>query len=162
MHHAAAQDISDIYAFERERKFSAPLRIKDLYHQFVRPEMTDTRPDWDNMAEDIFFLNTTAAKYEEWELDRAKKDGLTDLELMAHRSFADCKRVCQAQNKCLQFRFRKGICSLSHKFRHGNPVKREKDDFYRSTSGWDMTKIKAWVEEHDKCEEPFDWPIKDA
>lgn len=36
MHHASAEEVSEIYAFEKERNFSHPMRIKDMYHRFIK------------------------------------------------------------------------------------------------------------------------------
>ncbi|KAK2591474.1 hypothetical protein QQS21_010820 [Conoideocrella luteorostrata] len=162
MHHAVAEEISDLYAFERERKFSKPLRIKDLYHRFMSPHLIDARPDWDNLSEDVYYLNTSIAQYEEWEVNRAKKDGLSNEEAEAYKSFDDCKTACLSLENCFQFRFQNNICGMAHKFKHGKPTKKGDDDSKRYMSGWNTKKIKQWIEKQKDCDKSFKWPVKDT
>ncbi|OAQ73253.1 glycosyltransferase family 31 protein [Pochonia chlamydosporia 170] len=162
MHHAAAEDISDIYAFEKERKFQKMLRIKDLYHKFMGPELVEARPDWDNLSEDVYYLNKTRAAYEDWELGRAKNDDLSAEEAEAYKSFDDCKKACLSMDNCFQFRYQNSICAVAHKFMHGKPVKKGDDDSKRYMSGWNVKKIKEWIEEQADCDKKqFKWPVKD-
>ncbi|GJN74520.1 hypothetical protein PLICBS_008611 [Purpureocillium lilacinum] len=151
MHHAGAQEISDIYAFEKGRNFSYPLRIKDLYHEFVEDQLVVSRNDWNNLSDDVFYLNKSASAYSDWELGRAKKGDLTALEAVAHRSFEDCRKACDGASDCLQYRFWNGICSFSKTIKHGNPTKLEKEVWWRFKSGWNLKRIKEWVTAHDTC-----------
>ncbi|KND94347.1 hypothetical protein TOPH_01254 [Tolypocladium ophioglossoides CBS 100239] len=114
MHHASAQEVSEIYAFEQERNFSYPMRIKDLYHRFVEDRLRAARDDWDNLSDDVFYLNSSASDYDDWELKRAKKENLSALEMAAHQSFDDCRRACQSLDECFQYRFHNGICAISY------------------------------------------------
>ncbi|KAG8427638.1 hypothetical protein J3459_006518 [Metarhizium acridum] len=92
MHHVGAEDISDLYAFEKERKFKKMLRFKDLYHKFMSPELVEARPDWDNLSEDVYYLNSTRAEYDEWELTKAKTENLSDAEADAYKSSTTARR----------------------------------------------------------------------
>ncbi|KAG6148041.1 hypothetical protein E4U46_000078 [Claviceps purpurea] len=162
MHHVSAEEISELYAFEKERNFEHPLRIKDLYHKFVGSTLKASRPDWDNLSDDVFYLNETLADYAEHELKRAKKDDLNDEEAVAWRSFDDCRNACLSRDDCFQFRYQNHLCAVGHKLRHGNPTKTDKDDSKRYMSGWNMAKISDWIKKKGECESPFKWPIRDS
>ncbi|KAJ6441810.1 glycosyltransferase family 31 protein [Purpureocillium lavendulum] len=159
MHHAGAQEVSDIYAFEKGRNFSDPLRIKDLYHEFVEDQLVVSRNDWNNLSDDVFYLNRSASSYSDWELGRAKKGDLSALEAAAHRSFDDCRKACDGDQTCLQYRFWNGICSFSKTIKHGSPTKLESEAWWRYKSGWNIKRIKEWVAAHDTCGS-VDFPIK--
>ncbi|PHH85560.1 hypothetical protein CDD83_244 [Cordyceps sp. RAO-2017] len=161
MHHVGAEEVSDLYAFERERNFSQPMRIRDVYHRFVKDQLTATRDDWDNLSDNVFFLNASAYQYADWELQRAKKEDLSALELVAHQSFDDCRRACQSMEKCLQFRFYHGICAISDSIKHGHPTKKEEDQHWQYQSGWNLRRIEEWVAAHDDCG-AVQFPIRDG
>ncbi|EFZ01365.2 glycosyltransferase family 31 protein [Metarhizium robertsii ARSEF 23] len=162
MHHVVAEDISDLYAFEKERKFKKMLRIKDLYHKFMSPELVEARPDWDNLSEDVYYLNSTRAEYDEWDLAKAKTENLSDAEADAYKSFDDCKKACLSMTNCFQFRYQNSICGISHKIKHGKPAKKGNDDSKRYMSGWNVENIKKWVEEQGDCDKHnFKWPVSD-
>lgn len=160
MHHVVAEEISAIYALERDQKFKT-MRIKDLYHKFVGPQLVEARPDWDNMSDDVYYLNNTLADYEDWQVNGAKTDGLSDEEGEAHKSFNACKTACVSLEDCFQFRYQNGICSIAHKFKHGKPVKKDDDGFKRYMSGWNVEKIEKWVERYDDCAPSLAWPVSD-
>ena len=169
LHHTGAQDISDIYAFEQERKFSYPLRIKDLYHRFVSSHLTDTRLDWDNLSDGAHYLNGSAHKYEDWEIKRATHGPLSPLEMAAPGSFEDCQKLCESQKNCIQFRYMRATCSLAGKIAHGKPVKKRNGDdvdnsngdFERPMSGWILSRVSSWVQRHNECDEQIKWPVTD-
>ena len=157
MHHIGSEEVSDFDAFEQARNFSAPMRVRDIYHQFLEPHLTEVRVDWDNGSQDETFLDPESGKHSEEEIEAAKKDDLTPLEKKAHLSFRDCREACVASNDCFQFRFHNSICGIHRSIKHGEPTKREWNEEERSMSGWDVAKIKAWVKSHDKCG-AIQWP----
>ncbi|KAL7941612.1 glycosyltransferase family 31 protein [Trichoderma barbatum] len=159
MHHVGSEELSELYAFERGRNFAFPLRIKDLYHQFVAPQLAPIRPDWDNMSEDILYLNASLNVYDEEQLSKAYTQNLSHLEKMAHLSFDNCRAACQADKECLQYRFHQGICGFGMRIIHGRPKPREDDVLKRWVSGWDVDKIQAWVQKHNSCDDRIDWPL---
>ncbi|PFH55125.1 hypothetical protein XA68_10650 [Ophiocordyceps unilateralis] len=164
MHHMDPEEVSNMWAFEQERAFSHPMRIRDLYHRFVQDKLVAVRNDWDNLSETANYLNASAFQYSDWELERARKSDLSALELMAHKSFDDCRRVCQSLEKCVQYHFRNGICSISHTIRHGKPVKPEKEEHkaqWQHRSGWMVKRIHDWVEAHDNCR-GVQYPVEDS
>ncbi|KAM4059198.1 glycosyltransferase family 31 protein [Hirsutella rhossiliensis] len=161
MHHAGAEEVSELYAFEKERDFSYPMRIKDLYHRFVKDQLMARRDDWDNLSDNVFYLNSSAYEYLDWEKKKAKTENLSALEMLAHESFDDCRRACHSLPECLQFRFYHGICAISHTIKHGHPTKQEPYQHWRFMSGWNVKRIEEWVEEHDDCGE-VEFPIEDS
>ncbi|KAL7798237.1 glycosyltransferase family 31 protein [Trichoderma ceciliae] len=159
MHHVGSEELSDLYAFERERNFASPMRIKDLYHHFVAPQLAPSRPDWDNLSDDVFYLNASSNMHDDEQLRRAKKKGLSPLEKTAHLSFDNCRQACQADKACLQYRFHHGVCGFSWKIKHGYPKPKEDHILDRWMSGWEVEKIQAWVQEHGKCDDKIKWPL---
>ncbi|KAL6864125.1 glycosyltransferase family 31 protein [Trichoderma novae-zelandiae] len=161
MHHVGSEELSRLYAFERERNFAFPMRIKDLYHQFVAPQLVPIRPDWDNMSDDVFYLDMSSSSdlLDEEQLSRVKTEELSGLEMMAHLSFDSCRAACQADDECLQYRFHDGICGFGRRIIHGQPKSKEDHILQRWMSGWDVDKIEAWVQEHNSCDENIDWPL---
>lgn len=135
------------------------MRIKDLYHRFVEDRLRATRDDWDNLSDNVFYLNSSASNYADWELSRAKQQDLSALEMAAHNSFEDCRRACHSLDECFQYRFRNGICAISHTIKHGNPTKKEKEERWAYKSGWNVKRIREWVKAHDNCGD-VEFPIK--
>lgn len=133
------------------------MRIKDIFHRFMEPHLTDRRLNWDNGADNEIYLNATAGHYEDWELEKAHKDNMTPLEQKAHLSFEDCGAACLARGDCFQYRFHNGICGMQHSFKHGHPTPGSDNAQDRYESGWDVKNILKWVKAHDKCP-PVRWP----
>ncbi|KAF3075027.1 hypothetical protein CFAM422_002786 [Trichoderma lentiforme] len=160
MHHAGSEDLSDLYGFEQKRNFAFPMRIKDLYHEFLEPQLAPIRPDWDNMSDDALYLDTSSAIFDvDRQLSKVKTQDLSDLEKTAHLSFDKCRAACQADKECLQYRFHQGICGFGRSIIHGHPKPKEVDAFNGWMSGWDVDKIHAWVQKHDSCDDKIDWPL---
>jgi hypothetical protein len=136
-----------------------PLLLKDIYRAFVESRLTAVQEDWDNLSSDRYFLDPNAGyEYEDWELERARHNhALTELERRAHLSFEDCAALCADMHDCFQFRFQKGICAYAQAFMLGKPMRREYETGMRWRSGWNLDRIKAWVEEQGECEQAL-WP----
>ncbi|KAL7934835.1 glycosyltransferase family 31 protein [Trichoderma chlorosporum] len=159
MHHVGSEELSNLYAFERERNFTFPMRIKDLYHRFVAPQLAPVRPDWDNMSDDVLYLNTSSTMCDDDQLSKAKTKHLSHLEAMAHLSFDNCRAACHADKKCLQYRFHQGICGFRRSIILGSPKPKDDDELNMWMSGWDIDKIQAWVRKHKSCSRKIDWPL---
>ncbi|PTB46307.1 glycosyltransferase family 31 protein [Trichoderma asperellum CBS 433.97] len=159
MNHLGSEELSALYAFERGRNFASPMRIRDLYHHFVAPQLVPFRPDWDNMSDDVFYLNMSDNTYDHSQLRKAKLEGLSPLEKMAHLSFDSCLRACQVDPACLQYRYHDGVCGFSWTIKHGYPKPKASQISDRWMSGWDVDKIQPWVQEHDDCADEIKWPL---
>lgn len=152
MHHIGSEEVSEFDAFEQERNYTSPMRIKDLYHRFVADKLAPHQDEWDNMSDDVIYLDASEGHdHEDWQVDRSRQgDDLSDVEQKAHLSFDDCRRVCLVDEYCFQYKFANEVCTLAHSISHGHPREGTK-------SGWDVGKIKAWAEAHDDCGE-IEWP----
>ncbi|TEA22600.1 hypothetical protein C8034_v002939 [Colletotrichum sidae] len=164
MHHMNAEEISTFWEYEHKRYADPtlpnpppPMRIKDIYHAFFAPRMVLDRADWNNLADDRFYLDESANKHEDWQLNRAKLENLTPEEKEAHLSYAQCRKACEADQGCYAFQFKNGICAFSWSFKLGHPVKKEAHEEKRTMSGWDVRKINAFIEKQGECG-PVKWP----
>ncbi|KAK3321736.1 glycosyltransferase family 31 protein [Apodospora peruviana] len=161
MHHMNGEEINTLWDFERLRRSSGsasptkPLLIKDIYQHYLAPKLQPVRMDWDNLADDRFYLDAsdTAYVYEEWMIGRTKKaEDMSDLEKKAHMSFEDCRAACESLSaeECFSYQFQPGMCKTSKAFMLGKPVKKDVKGG-RMLSGWDVDKIKAWIEKQGDC-----------
>ncbi|GJD04767.1 glycosyltransferase family 31 [Colletotrichum higginsianum] len=133
------------------------MRIKDIYNEFFKPRMQPERADWDNLADDRFYLDESANKHEDWQLGRTKTEDLTAEEKVAHLSFGQCRTACEADSGCFSFQYKDGLCSFAWSWKLGHPVKRPSKDEKRVMSGWAVKKINAWIEKQGECG-PVKWP----
>ncbi|KAK4149948.1 glycoprotein-N-acetylgalactosamine 3-beta-galactosyltransferase 1 [Chaetomidium leptoderma] len=167
MHHMNAEEINTFWHFERQRHLafaktgkSRLLLIKDIYEAYLAPNLRETREDWDNMADNRFYLDTSPGReWEEWQVKRTKKpEDLNEHEREAHKSFEHCAAACRSLpgDECFRYRYRDGACSTSNSFIMGTPVKKETGD-KRTMSGWDVEKINAWIKKQGSCRKAM-WP----
>lgn len=157
MHHIGSEEVSSFHQFEVERNFSSPLRIKDIYHRFIEPQLASTRVDWDNFSDDTLYFDEMAGDYTDWQKKHRKQDGLNEEEERAHLSYADCSQACFAVDDCLQFSFADNVCSTSRSIKHGRPLEPKDGTQEQRISGWHVEKIKGWVQDHDDCGDII-WP----
>ncbi|KAH6845789.1 hypothetical protein B0I37DRAFT_381139 [Chaetomium sp. MPI-CAGE-AT-0009] len=163
MHHMNAEEINSFWHFERRhmRKLSRPLVLRDIYEEFLAPHLTETREDWDNLADNRFYLDTESGrKWADWQLKRTKKpEDYNEQEKNAHKSFADCAAACESlgPDECFRYKYVDGACSISNSFIMGKPVKRADDEKDRTMSGWDIAKINDWVRKQPACDS-VKWP----
>jgi hypothetical protein len=164
MHHMNSEEINAFWAYESKRYASQdlpssppPLRIKDIYDEFFAPKLVPSREDWDNLSDDVFYLNSSTRDFEEWEVNRAKKKDMNEFEEAAHLSFDNCRAACESLKDCFQYRFQDGICGTSWAFKLGKPMKKASQEKKRWMSGWDVAKIKQWIEKQGDCGK-VKWP----
>ena len=169
MHHMNSEEINAFWQFDRKRHLaqlnksdsSRPLVLRDIFDEFVSPHLQATREDWDNLADDRFYLDTSGDReWDSWRLGRMKDPAqYNELEKRAHRSFEDCGAACRSlgPDECFAYRYHDGACSMSRSFRLGRPVKRQPDEEMRTMSGWDVDKIRAWIQQQDDCDS-IRWP----
>lgn len=157
MHHIGSEEVSSFDAFEQERNYTSPMRIKDLYHRFVSDKLEPHRTDWDNMSNSVIYLDASEGHHhEDWQVDRAKKEDLSEIEEKAHLSFDDCRRACLADWDCFQYSHHDGVCTLEHSFIYGHPRTGTQDGEVWM-SGWDVEKIRTWVAANEECGDVV-WP----
>lgn len=167
MHHMNSEEVNTFWHFERKKTralsqsgSSRPLVIRDIFEEYLEPNLNATREDWDNNADNRYYLDPDPArKWENHQLDRVKnKDDYNEYEKKAHESFEACGAACKSVGKeCFQYRYRDGACSFGDSFQLGHPVKREQDDKKRMMSGWDIEKIRSWIQEQAPCKD-IKWP----
>ncbi|KAH6637275.1 hypothetical protein F5144DRAFT_592195 [Chaetomium tenue] len=163
MHHMNSEEINSFWHFERKqtrKQTKRPLLLRDIYDEFLAPHLNETRADWDNLADNRFYLDPER-KWSDWQLKRTKKaEEYNEQEKNAHKSFEDCGAACKSlgAGDCFRYKYVDGACSISNAFIMGKPVKPADDDKDRTMSGWDMDKIKAWVAEQPPCSDDVKWP----
>ncbi|KAK0705822.1 hypothetical protein B0T21DRAFT_299118 [Apiosordaria backusii] len=167
MHHMNAEEINTFWHFERKRYHrlaqsgtkARPLVIRDIFDEFLAPRLNDTREDWDNNADNRFYLDqSNDRKWDDWMTNRMKKqDQYNEYERKAHESFEACGAACKSLgNECFMYRYKDGACSIANAFQLGKPLKKATGND-RTMSGWDVEKIKKWVAEQPACDE-IHWP----
>ncbi|KAI1340001.1 hypothetical protein F5Y15DRAFT_381091 [Xylariaceae sp. FL0016] len=164
MHHMNPEELSSFWNFETrfyDHQTPRPppnraILFQDIYREFLTAKLQPTREDWDNLSEDVYYIDTDA-KNDGWPVYRVKKDHLTAAEKNAHKSFEDCQKMCDRVSDCFQFRYHENICAYHRGFLLGNPRKREADEGKRWRSGWNLDRINSWVQKQGECGEPL-WP----
>ncbi|KAI0025309.1 hypothetical protein F4780DRAFT_426800 [Xylariomycetidae sp. FL0641] len=161
MHHLNSEEMSSFFDFEREffeyKAPRSPIVFKDIYEHFVAEHLLERREDWDNISDEVFFLDPEA-DHEYWMVERAKRTGLNAVEAKAHKSFDQCQTMCVKTKECFQFSYRQSVCSYRKGFLLGSPSDWQTDEDKRMTSGWDIKKIHKWIQEQGHCREPR-WPL---
>ncbi|PKS05588.1 hypothetical protein jhhlp_008106 [Lomentospora prolificans] len=177
MHHMSAEEISSFWEYETLRydealkatapgsKFNPePVLIKEIFDEFFTSRLVARRNDWDNSADERFYLDPKAKDWPDWQLNRAyDEEKKSETEKKAHLSFDNCKKACEETKKCFQFSYKEGVCGFSFSMRLGKPTPAKKNTKKedRIHSGWDVPKIKEWADKHKTCQQ-IHWPkLKD-
>ncbi|KAI1506718.1 hypothetical protein F5X99DRAFT_404075 [Biscogniauxia marginata] len=164
MHHVNSEEMSSFWEFEKRFFHSQvssvthqrSLVFKDIYEEFLAAKLQPMRQDWDNLSEDVHYLDPEG-EHDQLQLARAKKEGLTTVEKNAHKSFEHCQKMCDKVKDCFQFSYHSGICAYHKGFLLGKPKKKTDKENERWMSGWAIDKINAWVQKQGQCKEPV-WP----
>jgi hypothetical protein len=101
-----------------------------VFRQYVYPQLTSTRADWDNLAPDVQDENS---------------------------SVEDCRQLCQANKECVQFTVADGVCKTSTVVKLG---RKNTNETAAVSSGWIMDRVHAWMEEMDASCWDEDWILK--
>lgn len=122
-HHIDAPDIISIWDLEQNwiADAHAPLLHFDVFNNLISPFLATRIDDWDNFSD-------------------GKEKALT-----VDEGFEDCKRICEEDVQCMQFRFTPRKCTISHSIILGWKA----DSSMNSISGWMIERIsqaKASVE----------------
>lgn len=163
MHHLSTEELSSFFEYETayyaslpDSSTPTPMLLRTIHDAFFAPRLAPRREDWDNLSFDRLYLNTTdaagnpAKKKKKKVVAEDKKT--TEEQREAHLSFEHCRRACEADAKCFQFSFGDGVCAFGESMKVGAPAPGK-----GNMAGWDVDKIKGWVEEHDSCPEVL-WP----
>jgi len=164
MHHMNIEEVSSFWEYETHRYAQElnsppePTRIRDIYYKFLAPKLVPLRHDWNNLSDDVNFVDPTVRRDKTHEVKRTKTENLDSFEKKAHRSWEKCREACEHADDCFQYVFRDGICGMSKSFKLGKPEKEELDLKLRWTSGWDLGKIQKWIQAQGECG-PVSWPL---
>lgn len=163
-HHLAVDEVERMWRFEQEwtaevRMFlkcfcgdgdgvtdllvqKRPLmRQSDIYNALILPSLVPERRDWDNLSE----LS---------DLDPEDSDP-------EPQTLAQCREICRAQDKCLQYRLTGTKCTTATEMKLGSataPVsgereKEEEGEVVREVhSGWVVERIERTVREAETCD----------
>ncbi|KAK3935209.1 hypothetical protein QBC46DRAFT_423419 [Diplogelasinospora grovesii] len=168
MHHMNSEEINSFWEFERNwydgqnLSEASPLLLRDIYDEYLAPNLQERLEDWDNLSDNRFYLDTEDEnrEWEKWQLDKMKNTKeYNEFEKKAHLSFEDCGKACKSlsDKECFQWKYHDGICSISDSFHLGKPVKKAHREKDRKKSGWDVEKINKWTAKQSNCDEVL-WP----
>lgn len=163
LHHMNSEEISSFWEYERKRYQTkqTPLLFKDVYQEFVEPKLQRSREDWDNHADDWFYIDFEDPhhEWEEWRVGRSvTEDEKTETERKAHLNWQNCQAACEEHKDCFQFKWTDDCCSMHRSIRLGRPTKKGKDEKKRIMSGWNLGLIDKWNREYGDCKDRVDWP----
>jgi hypothetical protein len=166
MHHLNAEELNTVWHFERRALAQSPnhhrpltLTMKDIYSAFLAPHLNATRSDWDNLADNRYYLDQSNPnkEWEEWKLQKMKKESeYNDHEKEAHKSSEHCAAACRSLpvEECFSWRYQEGECVTGNAFALGRPVKRVKGPGVagkRVVSGWEVERIRGWIGKQGSC-----------
>ncbi|KAI0479497.1 hypothetical protein GGR56DRAFT_665201 [Xylariaceae sp. FL0804] len=149
-----------------------PVLLRDVFHEFVGPQLQPRREDWDNISETGYYREPGAEHEDsdddgrdERQVHRAHEDHhhgrhrLTAVERSAHKSFEHCQKMCDDTKGCFQFSYHDGICAYHRGFLLGRPARGADTGGRGRTSGWNIDTIESWVRTTQaQCKEPPAWP----
>ncbi|KAI0017717.1 glycosyltransferase family 31 protein [Xylariomycetidae sp. FL0641] len=102
MHHMNAEEISSVWQYEQTRKTDFTLMMKDLYHGLIAPKMQVSRENWDNLSDDVCYINPDPEAQERIDgqaKERSKvADEMNDVEKEAWMSWQNCAQVCATED----------------------------------------------------------------
>ncbi len=118
--------------------------IKDLYEAFMAPKMQVSRSDWDNLSDDVCYLNPDPEAQEraqDFERDRQKPESeMTDIEKDAWKSWENCAKVCESEiPEDGEFE-----AAMSERRDDDDPAKASDTDAAQDTSPSDWSAREAW------------------
>jgi hypothetical protein len=168
MHHMNAEELNTFWHFERravaESPNHRPLVMKDIYTAFLLPHLNATRSDWDNLADNRYYLDQSdpSRTWDDWKVQRMKKASeYNEHEREAHKSFEHCAAACRSLpgEECFSYRYEDGECVIGNAFALGKPVKRKKGATGKGVmSGWDVERIRTWIEKQGTSCGKVRWP----
>ncbi|KAF7185224.1 Glycoprotein-N-acetylgalactosamine 3-beta-galactosyltransferase 1 [Pseudocercospora fuligena] len=145
-HHFSPDEVRALFQFEqdwiREKHLSSSgrgffgdsrdspiMHHRDVFKQYVWPNFTTTRVDWNNTAEEHL----------------PETEG-------TNRTLGDCKALCEANSTCIQYALGPNGCFIGRELRLGRANA-------GSESGWMDARIKDWVKDLDHCGASQGWSV---
>lgn len=162
-----SEEVSTFWDWERRRyasqKSPTALLLKDIFLEFLDPKLQQTREDWNNLSDDRYYVNKTDPdhQWEDWRVGQMKNESqYNEFEKRAHLSFDDCGKACESlgTDECFGYRWSDDCCSMSNSFLLGKPVKKDDNEKKRTMSGWDIKKIRKWIDDQGPTCDKILWP----
>ncbi|KAK9381958.1 uncharacterized protein V2V93DRAFT_366060 [Kockiozyma suomiensis] len=142
-HHLDPVETQQLYDFEGLFGPNEPILYRDVYRHFVMPHLhAGRKANWDNGSDGPKFYSSM------------EKDASNPQET-AYKSHRDCRKKCDSEPFCLQFKYKPDCCILSNIIRLGESHYEGGDSF---SSEWNIGKIRAMRQKSgcdtlDKAEE---------
>ncbi|MCJ1320087.1 hypothetical protein MMC15_005424 [Xylographa vitiligo] len=156
MHHMTAQEVSQVWNFEQERKaqgITTPILFMEIFNHFVKPSLLSTRTDWTNLSDDITYTPPSPEDPERSYNGRTWAE-LGLVERASPETADNCKKACDADNDCFQWQHHDQECALHHSIRMGESKRATQSSWI---SGWKMDKIEKFQAEMGECKSGVDW-----
>ncbi|KAK6224085.1 hypothetical protein LQW54_000232 [Pestalotiopsis sp. IQ-011] len=120
-HHMTPADMVQLHEFENTWKElnGRTLRHKDVFRQYVYPQMMPMKADWDNLSGEV-------------------RDESSSLE--------ECRSLCEADSECMQFTMKDETCSTSKTIKLGQKSDAVP---MTVNSGWMMDRVSKYMTEMD-------------
>ncbi|KAK6067151.1 hypothetical protein SCUP234_11743 [Seiridium cupressi] len=120
-HHMTPYDMIQFNEFESTWRTmnGRTLRYKDVFRQYIVPQLSPLKADWDNLSEDV-------------------QDEKSSLE--------ECRSMCEADEGCVQFSIVGETCSTSKIVKLG---RRSTEAPMQANSGWMMERVNRFMEAMD-------------
>ncbi|MCJ1379529.1 hypothetical protein MMC17_002630 [Xylographa soralifera] len=156
MHHMTAQEVSEVWNFEQERKaqgITTPLLFMEVFSHFVKSSLLSTRADWTNLSDDITYTPPSSEDPDRSYNGRTWAE-LGPIERASPESADNCKAACDADDGCFQWQQHDQVCALHHSIRLGESKRGMQSTW---VSGWKMDKIEKFQAEMGECKSGADW-----
>ncbi|MCJ1247137.1 hypothetical protein MMC30_004348 [Trapelia coarctata] len=161
MHHLTAQEVSQVWNFEKERKANGTtttLMFMEIFEYFVHPNLNPNRTDWNNLSNDIHYTPPPDNEPDKSYYGR-KWSELTDTERASIESPENCLKACEANSECFQWLHHDRECVLHRSVSLGGSQK-QAGSSTSWTSGWMIEKIEEFRAEMKNCPDGPDWTVR--
>ena len=180
MHHLTAQEVSQVWNFEQERKTQGitvslsntnmpphktllthtcspqrPLLFVDIFNHFVKPTLQPLRSDWNNLSNDITYSLPPSDKPDKTYAGQKWTD-LSDIQRSSLDSPENCMKACDADKDCFQWMHTDGECRIGRSIKMGGSKGVEQGRKF--VSGWKFEKIERFEREMGNCSK-VDWTM---
>lgn len=136
LHHMSPEDVRAMWEFQGQMDLEEPISRRNIYAHFVKDRLRPILPMWDNMSSERHTFPSDDPP---------------------STSFAACQAACEATDRCLQFSWVDGQCSVSGTLRLGEATR-------RIGSGFLLGRIEQYIERAGNCTkidwDPLEWAQK--
>ncbi|MCJ1234400.1 hypothetical protein MMC14_002361 [Varicellaria rhodocarpa] len=157
MHHLTAQEVSQVWNFEQERRakgITKPLLFLDIFNHFVKPSLLPLREDWNNLSFDIEYTPPPADQPDKSYAGQKWID-LSPVQRSSPDSPDNCKKACEADDNCYQWMHHDRECDIGHSVKLGGSKNAEGGKKW--VSGWMFERIGKFRVDAGNCTDGADW-----